>query len=56
MDKKLTKRQLKALETKKAIFESAIKLFKENGFDNVLVEDITTEAGTSKGSFYTYFK
>lgn len=56
MSKKRTSRQLKALETKKAIYESALKLFKEKGFDNVLIEDITTSAGTSKGSFYTYFK
>ncbi|MCM3767767.1 TetR/AcrR family transcriptional regulator [Neobacillus niacini] len=56
MSKKLNSRQLKALETKKAIFESALKLFKEKGFENVLIEDITTSAGTSKGSFYTYFK
>src|SRR5437762_631547 len=56
MSKKMTSRQLKALETKKAIYESALKLFKEKGFDNVLIEDITSSAGTSKGSFYTYFK
>ncbi|MCH6265357.1 TetR/AcrR family transcriptional regulator [Neobacillus citreus] len=56
MTKKMTSRQLKALETKKAIFESALKLFKEKGYDNVLIEDITSGAGTSKGSFYTYFK
>lgn len=56
MTKKMTSRQLKALETKKAIFESALKLFKEKGYDNVFIEDITSGAGTSKGSFYTYFK
>lgn len=54
--KKLTSRQKKALETEKAIFESAITLFKEKGFDNVHIDEITSKAGTSKGSFYTYFK
>ncbi|MBS4024682.1 MAG: TetR/AcrR family transcriptional regulator [Clostridia bacterium] len=53
---KLTSRQLKALETKKAIFESAITLFKEQGFDNVSIDDVAQRAGTSKGSFYTHFK
>lgn len=52
----LTNRQRKALETKKAIFESAISLFKEKGFENVYIDEITAKAGTSKGSFYTYFK
>lgn len=52
----MTARQLKALETKKAIYKAALKLFQEKGFDNVLIEDITSSVGTSKGSFYTYFK
>ena len=55
-NKKMTNRQLKALETKKALFESAMTLFREQGFDNVYIEDIAEKAGTSKGSFYTYFK
>lgn len=52
----LTSRQLKALETKKSLYESAIKLFAEKGFNNVTIDQIVAEAGTSKGSFYTYFK
>ena len=53
---KLTSRQIKALDTKKALFMSAIKLFKEKGFENVHIEEIAADAGTSKGSFYTYYK
>lgn len=34
----------------------AQKLFLQKGFDNVSVEEITKQAGISKGSFYTYFK
>lgn len=52
----MTSRQLKALETKKNIYESAIKLFGEKGFHNVTIDEIVNLAGTSKGSFYTYFK
>lgn len=53
---KLTSRKIRALETKQNLFKSALKLFSERGYDTVSVEDITTEAGTSKGSFYTYFE
>jgi AcrR family transcriptional regulator len=52
----ITKRQQQAKATKTALFDSAIKLFKEKGYDQVTVEDITTLAGTAKGSFYTYFR
>ncbi|WP_078429645.1 TetR/AcrR family transcriptional regulator [Alkalihalobacterium alkalinitrilicum] len=52
----LTTRQKKALETRKTLFETAIRLFIENGFENVHIEDITREAGTSTGAFYTHFK
>jgi AcrR family transcriptional regulator len=50
-----TRRQLQARKTKRALFDSAIALFKEKGFDEVTVEEIARRAGTSKGSFYTYF-
>ena len=53
---KLTNRQKQAQETKKRLFESALNLFTEKGFEKVLIKEITTKAGTSKGSFYTYFK
>jgi TetR/AcrR family transcriptional regulator, fatty acid metabolism regulator protein len=55
-EKKLTERQKQALKTRKALLESALKLFKAKGFDDVTIEEITRGAGTSKGSFYTYFK
>ncbi|MFB4162377.1 TetR/AcrR family transcriptional regulator [Alteribacillus sp. JSM 102045] len=52
----LTNRQKKALETKKALFEATLKLILERGFENVSIDEITSMAGTSKGSFYTYFR
>jgi len=55
MAKKLTNGKTKAELTKQLIFKSALTLFKEKGFDNVSVEQITNYAGISKGSFYTYF-
>lgn len=56
LKKNLTSRQIKALDTRKALFASAIKLFNEKGFENVHIDEIAADAGTSKGSFYTYFK
>ena len=56
MNEAITKRQQQALLTKDALFDSAIRLFKEKGYDKVTVEDITNLAGTAKGSFYTYFR
>ena len=56
MEKKMTNRQIKALETRKNIVEAAKKLITKDGFENVGIEDIAKEAGVSTGSFYTYFK
>ncbi len=52
----INKRQQQAAVTKAALFESAITLFNEKGYNTVTIEDITRRAGTSKGSFYTYFR
>ncbi len=52
----MTKRQKQAQETRRILFENAVTLFREKGFDSVTVEEITTRAGTAKGSFYTYFR
>lgn len=54
-NKDLTSRQVQALETRKSIFNSAIKLFHEEGYEETTINDIVNKAGTSKGSFYTYF-
>jgi AcrR family transcriptional regulator len=48
-------RKVKAQETKKILLESGIALFKEKGFDEVTIEEITLRAGTAKGTFYTHF-
>lgn len=53
---KETYRKEQALNTKKNIYEAAITLVQEKGFENVSIEDITTRANTAKGTFYLYFK
>jgi AcrR family transcriptional regulator len=41
---------------KKAIIESARKLFNRHGFENVSVQQIMAGAGLTHGGFYSYFK
>jgi AcrR family transcriptional regulator len=55
MNARMTNRQAQALRTKQSVFDSAIALFKEKGFDAVTVDEIARRAGTAKGTFYTYF-
>ena len=50
------KKQIAAERTRRKIMEASEKLIAARGFDNVTVDEITAEAGVSKGSFYTYFK
>ena len=52
---KMTNRQRQALQTKESIYNAAIRLFEQKGYDNVLIEDITREANCAKGTFYLYF-
>ena len=56
MDKKMTKRQVAALETRKKIIEAARRVISEKGFETVSIDDIMTEAGLGKGTFYTHFE
>ncbi|TPG89190.1 TetR/AcrR family transcriptional regulator [Brevibacillus laterosporus] len=48
-------RDVRKQELKEHIFLQALKLFKEKGFDNVTVEEITKACGIAKGTFYNYF-
>ena len=42
--------------TRGRIISAAWKLFYENGYEETTIEDIINESGTSRGSFYHYFK
>lgn len=52
----MTKRKELAQKTKLKLVKTALELFKDTGFYDINVEDITAKAGVSKGTFYTYFK
>ena len=54
--KKMTNRQLAALETRKKLLEAAKKIVCEKGLINTSIEEITKACGVSNGTFYTYFK
>lgn len=51
MPKSLEKMRL----VKERIFHAAMELFREKGFENTSVEEITRKAGVSKGTFFTHF-
>ena len=42
-------------KTKRIIFETAMKLFAERGYDGTSVQDITDLAGVAKGTLYYHF-
>lgn len=48
-------RENKKRKTKRAIFESAITLFNEQGFDKTSIAQIARTAGVGKGTVYSYF-
>ncbi len=49
-------REKKKIETRNKIFEAAGRLFREKGFESTTVDEITTEAGIGKGTFFNYFQ
>ncbi|MDF2627550.1 MAG: fadR [Symbiobacteriaceae bacterium] len=48
-------RETKQLQAKQAIFEAAMALFAEQGFDETSVEQIATRAGVSRATYFNYF-
>ncbi|WP_101910042.1 TetR/AcrR family transcriptional regulator [Marasmitruncus massiliensis] len=55
-EKKPDKRKVQGAETRKKLYEIAKKQFSERNFSDVSVEDITDEAGITKGAFYVHFE
>lgn len=49
------KRKVQGAETKRKLYGIADRLFAERGFSDVSIEDITDEAGVTKGAFYVHF-
>lgn len=53
---KLTSRDIKAVETKLRIFQTAYKLISEKEYENVSISDICKAADVSTGAFYHHYK
>lgn len=53
---KYNKRAMQSQNTKKMLFDNATKLFKEKGYYNVSIEEITNTSNLSVGAFYHHFK
>lgn len=51
-----TRKQIQKEETKQLIFQTALALFEEIGYENTTVQQICTACGIAKGTFYLYFK
>src|SRR4051812_422557 len=45
----------KAEETKRRIYEAALQLFRDKGFESTTMRDIAREAGVALGGAYYYF-
>ncbi|MGN0025823.1 MAG: TetR/AcrR family transcriptional regulator, partial [Clostridium sp.] len=43
-------------KTKRAIFESAIKVFSKSGYTGATMDEVVAKAGVAKGSLYYHFK
>jgi AcrR family transcriptional regulator len=50
-----TKTTPKAEETRQRILDSALDLFREEGFDNATMRDISARAGVATGAAYYYY-
>lgn len=55
-EEKKTSRQLQAEQTKKKLLDVALRLIRQQGFDNVKICDICADAGVSTGAFYHHLK
>lgn len=51
----MTLYQLQRENTKKEILNTAIAIFKENGYDKTTINQITSEIGIAKGTFYNFY-
>ena len=54
-DKELGRRERRKEETRRQIFQAAMKLFEKKGIIATTVEEITQAADVGKGTFFNYF-
>jgi TetR/AcrR family transcriptional regulator, fatty acid metabolism regulator protein len=54
--KRMTNRQLQAIQTKNKLMEVSMELIRKHGFDAVTIQQICEETGVSTGAFYHHLK
>jgi len=52
----MSKATVKAGETRERILDAALELFRQRGFDETTMRDISAEAGVATGAAYYYFR
>lgn len=55
MKQRLTPQAKRSLEKKQHIYETAMRLFEEYGYEQTTIRDICTEAGITNSTFYNFF-
>jgi AcrR family transcriptional regulator len=50
-----SRREMSKLERRERLYEAALDLFREQGYDSTTVDQITRRAGLAKGTFFNYF-
>lgn len=50
-----SKREQGKVERKERLYEAALELFREQGYEATTVDQITRQAGLAKGTFFNYF-
>lgn len=56
LEQNLSKREIKKIQSKKAIIHSAIELFAKKGLKDTSIADIMQDANLGIGTFYNYFQ
>ena len=52
---KISRREMKKIQSRKAILDSAASLFQSRGLEDVAIADIMSGADLGIGTFYNYF-
>lgn len=56
MEKTLSRRERKKIETRQQLLQVALQLFRDQGYDATTVKQITQSVGVAKGTFFNYFE
>ena len=54
-EEKISRREMKKIQSRKAILDSAASLFQSRGLEDVAIADIMSGAELGIGTFYNYF-